>query len=437
LLKERRDDEMRQEWKERAEEIKRIAFSFKDPLLVHHYDADGIAAGAIISLAWKMEKGKAIRRMWVKNINEKVIEQLKNEKEIIFADVGNCKEIEELKDVVIIDHHQPADHGKPQFNPHLYGIDGSKELSGAGAAYCVFGIAPDIAIVGTVGDLFDPMIGLSKLIVEEGVKRREVVVKKDILLYGRYARPLIQFLAYNDDPFIPGISYNEDGAEKLLASCNIKLKEGERWRCYGELSFEEKQRIISSLVPLLPPNKAKQLVGNVFELQKRKKYKASCEAREFATMLNACGRHGKANLGVDICLNKDGAYEEGEKMLALHKAKIKEGVKYGRERISDLGAYALLDGRGKIDEGIIGIVCGMLNWLCDKPVVGIANGEEGMIKVSIRVPSSLDVNGGVVMRKAAEQCGGIGGGHSKAAGATIPTSELNKFLLYVGECIEG
>ena len=32
---------------EAADEAKRIALSFNSPLVVHHYDADGISSGAI------------------------------------------------------------------------------------------------------------------------------------------------------------------------------------------------------------------------------------------------------------------------------------------------------------------------------------------------------------------------------------------------------
>ncbi len=422
-------------WEELAQEIRQLIFSLSDPVVVHHYDADGICAGAIAAEGWRKKKGKLPKTMWVKHLDEKTLEKLRCYKEIVFVDVGNCKEVEELKDVVIIDHHQPVDHGKPQFNPHLVGFDGSKDLTGAGAAYLVFHQLPEIAVVGTVGDLFDPEIGLSKVVLAQAVQAGKVEVKTDILLYGRYSRPLIPFLAYSDETYIPGITYNEEGAKALLAECQIPLKESGKWRTYADLNAEEKKRLIAALANLLPTKKAHQLIGKVYELSATRGLEMMGEAREFSTLLNACGRHGKADLGVKICLGESESYALGRAMLQHHREQIKRGVQYAKEHLADLGPFALIDGRDVIEESIIGIVCGMVTWLIEKPIVGIAKSDTG-IKVSMRVPANLKINAGEALRKAANLAQGTGGGHEKAAGATIPAEHLNEFLIYLARAME-
>ena len=58
-------------------------------------------------------------------------------------------------------------------------------------------------------------------------------------------------------------------------------------------------------------------------------------------------------------------------------------------------------------------------------------------KVSSRVGDSYasSVNLGLVMREAAEAVRGVGGGHSMAAGAKIPSTEAETFSILVIEKI--
>jgi RecJ-like exonuclease len=67
---------------------------------------------------------------------------------------------------------------------------------------------------------------------------------------------------------------------------------------------------------------------------------------------------------------------------------------------------------------------------------------EGEVKVSARTSRSLanrGVNLGEILRVAAEAVGGRGGGHSVAAGATLPREAFKGFLekvkLMVGESL--
>ncbi len=69
-------------------------------------------------------------------------------------------------------------------------------------------------------------------------------------------------------------------------------------------------------------------------------------------------------------------------------------------------------------------------------MIGISDGEENTVKASSRATKALIANGlnlGAIMKKAADLCGGIGGGHKIAAGASIPKEKINEFLVAVGE----
>jgi len=432
-------EEKIQKMLEHAEEMRRVAFSFETPLIVSHYDCDGISARAVVEYAFRRE-WKKYRAVSIKKLDEKAIEKLRKEKEIIFVDLGSGNErVNELKDVLIIDHHQPARIEKPQINPWMFGMDGGSEVSSSGVASIVFGVRRDLAIVGALGDMQYPLESVNRYILEDGKKRGEVEEEHDITLYGRHSRPLHAFLAYSDEPYIPTISYNEENAIKLLDEIGIEAKEEERWRTYSDLDQSEKKRLVSALAGIMLEydKDVGELVGEVYSLPNYEKESIMRDAHEFSTMLNACGRHREPDVGVEAALGDKTAYKEAEELLRTHKNAIREGIIFARSNFVDAGVFYLVDGRGKIYEGIIGIVCGMVMRVgYEKPVLGISESEEGGIKVSSRGNRKMLENGlnlGGVMREAAERVGGMGGGHHLAAGAEIPKGSVNEFLVAVGE----
>ncbi len=429
---------------ERCAELRKLAFSFSEPLIVHHYDADGVSAGAIVAGAFQ-DEGKPFRRECIKKLDDEAIERCLREPEVIFVDLGGGnRRVNELKDALIIDHHQTEGIGKPQANPLLFGIDGGNELSAAGAAYCVFRKRPDLAIVGAVGDMMHPMAGMNRWVLSEGEKSGEVKSEVDLAFYGRYCRPLVQFLAYCDDPYIPGISYREDRAQELLAELRIPLEwvgggAQKRMRAYADLDDEEKKKLVSALAKIMANSErargADGLIGESYVFPKRPRDE-TYEANEFSTLLNACGRHDKPDIGVRVCLGDDSARDEARQLLALHRRMLREGIAFASKGTQDFGAFFFLDARGAIDEGIIGVVCGMeLRQSWKKPIVGIALGGRGTIKVSARAPKALvsrGLNLGALMKDACADAGGIGGGHRIAAGASVPAGSLNAFLVRAG-----
>ncbi|MFH0737966.1 MAG: DHH family phosphoesterase [Candidatus Micrarchaeota archaeon] len=424
---------------ERCAEAKRIAFSFRDPLIVHHYDADGVSSGAIVSGAF-LDEGKPFRRECVKKLDDPAIERCLKEKEVIFVDLGGGnKRVNELQDVVIIDHHQTEGIDKVQANPMLHSLDGGNELSASGTAYCVFRKRPDLAVVGAVGDMQHPLIGMNRWVMEQGERTGEIRREDDLRFYGRYCRPLVQFLAYSDDPYIPGISYREDRAGELLSELRIDSKD----RVYADLDVDEKRRLISALAKILIGGsrlaKAEDLIGESYVFPKRPRDE-TYEANEFSTLLNACGRHGKPDIGVRVCLGDDAARAEARELLALHRRMLREGISFASTHVQDFGKFFFLDGRGVIDEGIIGVVCGMFlqsGW--KKPLLGVASGDGDTIKFSGRATkaqTAKGVNLGALMKEAGAKAGGIGGGHRMAAGASAPKDRINEFLLEAGEYLK-
>ncbi len=424
-------------FEEACQEARKVAFSFREPLIIHHYDADGTSSGAIVVSAFSKENRK-YRRRCVKKVDDRLIDELKNEKEIIFVDLGGgATRVNELKDVVIIDHHQTEGIEKLQVNPLLYGIDGGEELSASGTAYSVFREKVELAVVGAVGDMQYPLKGKNREIMLEGVEQGSIRIENDLMFYGRYSRPLAQFLEYSDDPYIPGISYREDRALRLLESLGIELKEGEGYRRYAGLTKDEKTKLISALADILVERgkikSTDELVGESYVFP-HNPMNETFEANEFSTLLNACGRHGKDDVAIGVALGKEEYFEEARSLLQLHRRMLKEGIEFAAKNIQDLGGFFFLDGRGVIDESVIGIVCGMrAQQIWKKPMMGIAAGGKGEIKVSTR---GKGVNLGLALKESAGPVGGMGGGHRMAAGASIPDEKLNEFLLAFGDALK-
>ncbi len=423
---------------ERCEEVKKIAFSFKDPLIAHHYDCDGLASASVVCAAF-LGQSKKYRTRQIKKVDDDTITSLQHEKEIIFVDLGSGNSrVNELNDVVIIDHHQTNHIEKLQANSMLFGIDGGSEISAAGTAYCVFKTRVDLAIVGAIGDMQVPLIGMNRKILDEGVKSGEIKIENDLCFYGRYSRTLINFLLYSDDPYIPGLSYKEEKVVKFLQDLGIPLKDREEWRTYSDLSEEEKRKIVSAIASLFvdkgKAQKPQTIIGEAYVILRHRCGSEIYEANEFSTLLNACGRHGKSEIGIAVCLGEKNALEEASNLLSYHRTKLKEGVSFGLSKIQDFGSFYLLDARNVIKEEIIGTVCGMLlRPDMKKPIFGVSIGENNTLKWSVRYPKMLKGNMGIVIKNAAEEVGGIGGGHRIAAGASIPKDKINEFLVALGK----
>ena len=108
-----------------------------------HIDADGLSAAGIMGKALLRAGGKFRLRLerWM---DEKVADRIAQENAAltIFTDMGSgyldlLGERLANRDVIILDHHQPVAElpsGVVQVNPHIHGIDGTRDISGAGVA---------------------------------------------------------------------------------------------------------------------------------------------------------------------------------------------------------------------------------------------------------------------------------------------------------------
>jgi single-stranded-DNA-specific exonuclease len=437
-----------------------------------HLDADGVAAAGVIGKAL-FRLGARFRIRVMQWVDDKIIGEIVADKPqlTILTDFGSGylqllnEKVPDFH-VVILDHHQltgEVDNSNfVQVNPHVHGIDGATDVSGSGVAYFVakamnprnVDLAP-IALVGALGDMQDKydqrkLCCLNEIILNDGVAAGLVKVEKDLTFFGRETRPIYRTLATTTNPFIPGLSGEEDKSLAFLASLDIDIKDGERWRALRDLNDEEKKRLCSALADYLLSKglhmEVGNLIGNIYVLAQEQPSTALRDAREFAVLLNSTGRMDRPSLGIGICMGDRGAaLEEANKILEDYRKSINKYLTWVNEkpeRLREMQNIYVINGEDFINEKIIGtvssiIVSGLIN--SEKPLIAYAKVEkEEAVKISARTTEAAirkGVNLGDVMRLASEKFGGKGGGHNIAAGAQVPLDQTENFVNEVDELV--
>ena len=457
-----------------GEAAKTILETVKEDGFIHvfsHLDADGVAAAGIIGKAlFRLDARFRIRiTQWVeKNIVGEILAD--KPQLVIFTDLGSGyvdllnQKLANFK-IAILDHHQIVGEESGSFvhvNPHLYGIDGARDVSGAGVAYFVaeavdkvnVDLAP-IAVVGALGDLQDKydqrlLGGLNGRILEDATTSGLLTVEKDLIFFGRETRPIHKTLASTTSPFIPGISGEEDRSLAFLASLGIKPREGDKWRALRDLSEEEKKRLCSALADHLLSRglryEASNLIGHVYVLNREEPWTPLRDAREFAVLLNATGRMDKSGLGIAVCMGDRGQGLEGaNKVLEDYRRTINKylgWVMEKPERVKELENIYVVSGEDFIDDKIIGAISSILSGSLpnpEKPLIAYSTvvGED-IAKISARTNDTLTSRGlnlGEIMQVAAEKFLGKGGGHNVAAGAQVPIKDMGSFIKAVNELV--
>jgi len=433
--------------------------------IISHIDADGISCEAILSQAISRLE-IPVKSVFVRQLEPLTMPQVPDDASLkIFSDLGAGQQNLMLergfaeKDVLIIDHHvsQPCEREYTQVNCLPYG---HTRMSAAGVSYLVAKELDDsnidlaqLAVIGNVGDMMARekcgLVGPAReIIVEDGIRHGSVDVrKKDLNCYGTATRPVHLSLAYNDDPFVKGISNNPEAARQFLKKLGIRQQAPDgRWYVWEELSDEDRRTIISGLAQQLMANgeKTDRLLMESYRFPGELPRTPLRNAQEYATLLNACGRWSKPQIGGAILRGDRGtAYRDAEHMLNNHRAILRELLQYIVERgVKELEFLQWLHVGGKYPDTIVGIGAGMalskLN--SSKPILIMCEVPEdrNLTKVSMRTTERV-VEKGIDLQKALSEAsaeyGGGGGGHKIAAGAYIPKPAEEEFVIRVNRIL--
>src|SRR5574341_34390 len=449
-----------------CDKIRSVVEAGSEISVVTHLDADGITSGSIIATALARMGAKCAVRT-VSDMTPAVIERMKAEDHefYVITDLGGGMAAQFRKTLgdrwVVIDHHQIpkeemlTDDAGQVMNAWKFGIDGGMEVPAGGMAYMVASALDRknrdlscIAVVSAVGDRQDQgdkrsFMGLNNEILEIAKSAGLVNVDLDIMLTGRETRPLHEALAFTSFPFIEGLTWNRDNCHAILKNAGIRLKENGRWRVPAEFSQEEKSAVLDAIAKFVATaNKTStgvidDLIGYVYILASEDKRSPLRDAREFATLLNACGRIGKPGVGVAICMgDRNAMLAAGEEISVQYRTTLRNYISTifsEKWRVTDDGTSAFVNGDGLVAQDMLGAVSSLLSGsptLAGRLVFARTLAQDGTYKFSSRKSLGCvsKANLGLVMRHCAESVKGTGGGHAAAAGCRIPSTSLDPFL---------
>ncbi len=436
-----------------------------------HLDADGVAAAGVVSKAlWRL--GLRFRVKVTQWVDEKILSEIASTRPdlVILTDFGSgylpfLNEKTPNQRFVVLDHHQiSGEVDNTNFvhvNPHLHGIDGATEVSGAGVAYFAMkaldaknvDLSP-LAVVGALGDMQDKyeqrkLGGLNGKILEDAVAAGLVIVEKDLTFFGRETRPIHKALVSSTNPFVPGISGNESATVALLDHLGIKLREGDKWRALRDLTPDEKRALCSALAEHLLSKslhlEVSALVGNVYVLTHEQPSTPLKDAREFSVVLNSTGRLDRPSLGIAVCMGDRGAaLDEANQVLDNYRKEISRYLAWvmeAPERLREFEYVYVVYGENAVNEKVIGTIASILayNLMSEKAILAFANvSEESIAKFSARTTETAvqkGMNLGDVLRIASEMYGGKGGGHNIAAGCQVPLGQVENFIKIANELV--
>ena len=451
-----------------CEKVRSTVEGGNEVAIITHLDADGITSGSIMAMALK-RMGARFSLRTVSDLNSSVVEKMKADGRdfYVITDLGGGWASHLRKALgdkwVIIDHHEITeeeiltDDGGQILNPWKFGIDGGREVSAGGMAYMVASALDfknrdlsAIAVVSAVADRQDQgdkksFFGLNAEILKTAQSLGLVSVDLDIILTGRETRPVHEALAYTLFHYIDGLTWNTEACYLLLKNAGIKLKDdSSRWRALAEFSQEEKSTIVEAVAKFVDSSDKRvsdilrdDFIGYVYTLSREDKRSQLRDAREFSTMLNACGRIGKAGVGIAMCMgDRNMALSAGEEIMNMYKMTLRNNISTifsEKWRLADDGKTTFVNGDGILEEGMLGAVSTMLSGspsLRGRLLFVRTLAKEGSYKFSSRkcLDCKSQANLGVIMRQCSNALNGAGGGHSAAAGCSIPSYALDDFI---------
>ncbi len=424
--------------------------------IVSHLDTDGICASAIILKALNLENRKYSVSI-VQQLDEQEIKSISSEdyKHFIFTDIGSgqldliAKHLSD-RNVFILDHHKPAeaDFTGTHINPHFSNMDGSQDISGAGVVYFFASrLNPKlenmahIALIGAIGDIQDRegFSILNQAIIDTAIQKNKIKKIKGLKLFGVQTRSLHKVLEYCTDPVIPGVSGSESGAIQFLKETGIEPKQGNAWRKLVHLSKEEIQKLAEAiLIRRMDQTNPEDIIGDVYILKNEEKESSLRDAKEFSTLLNACGRMGRASLGIGTCLGDEKIKKLALNTLLEYRKEIVGALKWYEKNkksssVTVKEGFIIINAEDNVRPSIIGTMASIISYSNElEPgtfILSMAQNEQKKTKVSIRISGSPDVSLNNIVSQMIETLGvGIAGGHKMAAGAVIPSDKEDEFI---------
>ena len=424
-----------------------------EPLrVISHLDCDGLTSAGIIINVLKRENKKFVLSI-AKQLNEKIIEELSLESynTIIFTDLGSgyinlIKKYLNNKLIFIFDHHVPQDTKENDniihVNPHL-AKDKEKfiNISGSGITYFFAKKLNErnkdlahLAVIGVIGDMQD-FTNFNKEILDDAISEGKILVKYGLKMFGSQTRPLNKILQYSTDPFIPGVTGDEQGTFEFLSSTGINFISEGKIRRIIDLNEDELKKLTTSIIlrRLGSEKNPEDIFGNIY-LLKDEFEDGLKDAREFSTLLNCCGRLNKPSIGIGVCLDNFELKQKANELLRQYKQELINGLNWfysNKDKLIKKDNFVIINAEDKIRDTLIGTITSIISrsnvYFNGTILIGMAYTLDNNVKISMRECNTNNYNLAEILTNFVNGKGEVGG-HKQAAGALIPLEYEQEFI---------
>lgn len=441
-------------------------FTHGSPIrVISHLDADGMTSAAIAS-AVLSQKNIPFSVSIAPTLDEQTINHYirDHDSTIMLLDFGSGQlsmlaQYIGNRHVLILDHHEIDECQVPDtfyhVNPRLFGIDGNKDISGAGVVYLwakhmlgknAYRLA-HFAVCGALGDVqadntntATGMSGINSEIVSDALKSKTIYMETVPKIFGLQSKELTKAITYADLN-LGDLKGNAGQVEKHLRDIGINTAFGDRPLRYCDLTTQEKNTVCKMLESL---SGHADIYWKAYMVHGAQQGTPFSELRELATLLNACGRLKKPSIGIGALLGDPGCIDLAHVVSDTYKKRIVEAIKWYRDHQQDQqfvmrsSSYIIIRAGTAVLGTMIGTLASIIANDADVSdgtlILSMAHTDDHMTKVSVRVCGNRDsadptTDMSALMRQVTQSIGkGQAGGHAMAAGAVIPMDAEDSFI---------
>jgi single-stranded-DNA-specific exonuclease len=432
---------------ERLEDAKSVLLKSNGGIVrvVSHYDSDGISSASVLAMMLS-RMGLPFHVTMSRSLDRNLIDKLRKERRdvFIFSDMGSGQ-LDMLRElggrVIVLDHHRTAggedDDGKiVHINPSMFGSDGTTEVSGSTTCFLLaqhvdrknWDASPQ-ALTGAYGDMqhLGGFKGLNDAILQNALKNDLLQGRRMLSLQGSN---LLESLKLSPEPYFTGLTGREENIVNYFGRFGIDTA-----KPYASYDEKDVRRISSVLMTVMASNgvefeNVSQIITTHYFLPE-----SGISISELSSLANSCGRTENYSTGLALELGDRAAFEEARKLRNEYNSRIIERLMPLEKGAAQLNSIQYFSSD---DASLSGALCGLYMSFIgrkDRPTIvySLSGGECRISARGTKKLVSLGLDLADSLSTSAAECGGHGGGHVIASGASVPADKLEAFLKMVDE----